>query len=218
MLEYPDAAPRGPNACPSAVWPSCGLGRSRPKGDAMRIYRCRTIVASLDACQRWAALAGLVVLLACGGSSTSKCVEGASIACTCSSGGSGAQVCNSKGVYGPCSCAPTDPSEASKRSVPAGNSSEPVKTHDIWQETNQGDKDAPAAKVAREDTIVGRWAGEVTGATWEGDYNEPGPPTTSERRFEMGADPSRRRKPDRFREVGFGGAVRIDRERVAFAA
>jgi len=34
---------------------------------------------------------------------------------------------------------------------------------------------------------------------------------------DMGADLSRRGKPDRFREVGFGNAVRIDRERVASA-
>ncbi|MCX5744719.1 MAG: hypothetical protein NT062_19705 [Proteobacteria bacterium] len=34
---------------------------------------------------------------------------------------------------------------------------------------------------------------------------------------DLGADPSRRRKADRFREVGFGGAVRITRERVASA-
>ena len=33
----------------------------------------------------------------------------------------------------------------------------------------------------------------------------------------LGADPSRRQKTDRFREVGFGSAVRIERERVAFA-
>jgi hypothetical protein len=35
--------------------------------------------------------------------------------------------------------------------------------------------------------------------------------------FDLGADLRRRPKPDRFREVGFGSAVRIDRERVAFA-
>jgi hypothetical protein len=33
----------------------------------------------------------------------------------------------------------------------------------------------------------------------------------------LGADLLRRRKADRFREVGFGGAFRIDRVRVAFA-
>jgi hypothetical protein len=33
----------------------------------------------------------------------------------------------------------------------------------------------------------------------------------------LGADLLRRRKPDRFREVGFGGAFRIDHLRVAFA-
>ena len=35
--------------------------------------------------------------------------------------------------------------------------------------------------------------------------------------LEMGADLSRRQKPDRFREVGFGETVRIGRERVASA-
>jgi hypothetical protein len=34
---------------------------------------------------------------------------------------------------------------------------------------------------------------------------------------QMGADLLQRRKPDRFREVGFGNAFRIDRVRVAFA-
>lgn len=36
--------------------------------------------------------------------------------------------------------------------------------------------------------------------------------------FRLGADLSRRWKSDRFREVGFGSAVRIELERVAFAA
>ncbi len=35
--------------------------------------------------------------------------------------------------------------------------------------------------------------------------------------YSMGADLLRRQNPDRFREVAFGGGVRIDRERVAFA-
>jgi len=37
-------------------------------------------------------------------------------------------------------------------------------------------------------------------------------------RKKLGVDLSRRQKPDRFREVGFGGAVRIERERGASAA
>jgi hypothetical protein len=36
--------------------------------------------------------------------------------------------------------------------------------------------------------------------------------------FVMGADLLRQRKPDRFREFGFGSAIRIDRQRVASAA
>lgn len=39
-----------------------------------------------------------------GGTGAAKCVEGQSSACACPGGGNGAQVCNSGGAYGPCSC------------------------------------------------------------------------------------------------------------------
>ncbi len=42
-------------------------------------------------------------------------------------------------------------------------------------------------------------------------------PTLGVADFHLGADLLRRQNPDRFREVAFGGGVRIDRERVAFA-
>jgi hypothetical protein len=46
----------------------------------------------------------LCLFWACG-NKRPKCVEGASVACACRSGGSGAQVCSSDGTFGPCSCA-----------------------------------------------------------------------------------------------------------------
>lgn len=39
------------------------------------------------------------------GKNNPKCIEGASVACTCPSGGSGAQVCTGSGTFSPCSCA-----------------------------------------------------------------------------------------------------------------
>jgi len=50
-----------------------------------------------------AALASLMV--ACSSSpSPSSCVPGASVACTCANGNSGAQICSSDGTLGTCSC------------------------------------------------------------------------------------------------------------------
>jgi hypothetical protein len=48
------------------------------------------------------ALGSLVV--ACGSSSSNKCVPGASVACTCANGQSGAQLCASDGTLGTCTC------------------------------------------------------------------------------------------------------------------
>ena len=45
-------------------------------------------------------------LAACNNRDGSKCVEGASVACVCSTGTAGAQTCKAGGTYGACSCDP----------------------------------------------------------------------------------------------------------------
>jgi hypothetical protein len=45
-----------------------------------------------------------VLLVACASSPSSTCVPGASVACTCSNGNSGAQVCAADKTLGPCMC------------------------------------------------------------------------------------------------------------------
>jgi hypothetical protein len=55
----------------------------------------------------------LFALAGCGASEASKCVEGASAACACPDGRTGAQVCDSRGVFGACSCNPSGDGGAS---------------------------------------------------------------------------------------------------------
>lgn len=50
---------------------------------------------------------GFTLLAGCGNSSNT-CVTGQSIMCACASGATGAQVCQSNGTYGTCSCASSD--------------------------------------------------------------------------------------------------------------
>ena len=45
---------------------------------------------------------GLVLVIACHHDDKNACVEGASVACACADGASGAQVCKANGAYGAC--------------------------------------------------------------------------------------------------------------------
>lgn len=56
-------------------------------------------------CWALSILIGNVLTSACGNELAPRCVEGASVACACPSGGSGAQTCDSAGKFLPCSCA-----------------------------------------------------------------------------------------------------------------
>ena len=49
-------------------------------------------------------LAGVLAAASCGGGDDATCVPGTSIACTCTDGESGAQVCQADETYGMCSC------------------------------------------------------------------------------------------------------------------
>jgi hypothetical protein len=55
------------------------------------------------ACSR-SILLVLLVAAGCGSSGASTCVQGASVACACTNGQTGAQLCNADGVLGRCSC------------------------------------------------------------------------------------------------------------------
>lgn len=48
--------------------------------------------------------AGLLLADAACGNGSPKCIEGASVACACPSGGSGAQICASSGTFSACTC------------------------------------------------------------------------------------------------------------------
>jgi hypothetical protein len=53
----------------------------------------------------WLWLVAIANAFTTGCGSRATCVEGASVACACPTGGSGAQVCNARGAFEPCSCA-----------------------------------------------------------------------------------------------------------------
>src|SRR6185436_16536720 len=65
----------------------------------------------------------------CGGSEAARCVEGASLACACADGRAGAQLCDSRGVLGPCSCEVGR--EAGAPSADAAVDAAPVVSHAV---------------------------------------------------------------------------------------
>ena len=81
----------------------------------------------------------LVGVLIAGCNEKSRCVEGASQACACADGRSGAQVCQANGTFGACACLPSTP-----RSPQV--------------ETKSSDLAAQLPpKIPKHDLLVGRW-------------------------------------------------------------
>lgn len=145
---------------------------------------------------RRAIVIGLLMssVTACNRDMTSKCVEGASVACTCPSGASGAQTCTARGAFGACSCnevtqrlrqpqaeattlpqstPPATSYAAAERTTTIAAAKKPTTPAEKTTTITPVEKTTtPVQTAPAEMDIVGKWAGTISIKSFDGENNE----------------------------------------------
>lgn len=111
---------------------------------------------------------------------TPKCIEGASVACACPTGGSGAQVCTSAGAFSPCSCSasatppPAQTPTATPAPTPTATPAPAIQTPPVSPRpamatsTHPAPAEPPVPRIREtaEDELIGTWTGTAEAVFW----------------------------------------------------